>query len=177
MRKFLFIQGDHGAGRKRKRGTFLALRWGEGRKKKANQASLLLRRKIAGKPSVVVGVVIDVAYHGEGGKKVKASPFFEAALSKAGQIPDGGDRTHTGPLDSAEIEAHVRHSDVYQYPGSLTTPPCGEGIAWNVVAEPAYVSAETYEKAKRVMKFNSRYTQNAPGEINLLQNAAMTVPV
>ncbi len=33
----------------------------------------------------------------------------------------------------------------YRYSGSLTTPPCGEGVLWHVMAEPLTLSAEQIE--------------------------------
>uniref|UniRef100_L2GBZ8 Carbonic anhydrase n=1 Tax=Colletotrichum fructicola (strain Nara gc5) TaxID=1213859 RepID=L2GBZ8_COLFN len=66
----------------------------------------------------------------------------------------------------ANVFAHLD-----EYSGSLTTPPCTEGIAWNVVAEPLTVDDVTFRAAKRVMKFNSRYTQNVPGQKNLLDHS------
>jgi carbonic anhydrase len=59
-----------------------------------------------------------------------------------------------------------------RYSGSLTTPPCHEGIAWNLSCRPLTVSVETYQRVKDVVKFNARFTQNTPGEINLLENVA-----
>jgi carbonic anhydrase len=59
-----------------------------------------------------------------------------------------------------------------RYSGSLTTPPCDEDIAWNVGCRPLTVSVETYRRVKDVLKFNARFAQNIPGEINLLENVA-----
>ena len=33
----------------------------------------------------------------------------------------------------------------YRYPGSLTTPPCSQGVLWNVLAQPIEMSAEQIE--------------------------------
>ena len=63
-------------------------------------------------------------------------------------------------------------SEVYQYDGSLTTPPCTEGVHWSVVRDPVFVSAGEFGTAKGVLGFNARYTQNVPGEQNLLYQAA-----
>lgn len=82
-----------------------------------------------------------------------------------------GDESLTGPLDFGDLESHIRSSDIFQYSGSLTTPPCTEGLAWNVVRSPIHVDVSTFRRAKSVIKFNSRYTQNAPGQINLLSSA------
>lgn len=64
---------------------------------------------------------------------------------------------------------------VFRYSGSLTTPPCSEGVSWTVSAEPIQVDAKAFNAFKEVLKFNARYTQNNLGETNLLQNVADTL--
>jgi len=41
--------------------------------------------------------------------------------------------------------------DYYRFNGSLTTPPCTEGVRWLVMKEPAEVSAEQIRKFEEVM--------------------------
>ncbi len=43
----------------------------------------------------------------------------------------------------------------YHYFGSLTTPPCTEGVNWSVLKTPIEVSEEQIEKFKSVMGFNN----------------------
>lgn len=100
------------------------------------------------------------------------SSFFTNALAHVGDAPNAGDTAATGPLESGDLEPVTQDSEVYQYDGSLTTPPCTEGVKWSVVKDPAFVSADTFAGAKAVLGFNARYTQNAPGERNLLHHAA-----
>lgn len=114
----------------------------------------------------VIGLVIEVATDSE-----SPSDVVSAALANVGDIPEAGDTTTTPPLDFTSLQSHISHSDVFSYAGSLTTPPCSEGVDFNVVAEPVFVDVATFRAVKSVLKFNSRYTQNAPGEINLLDNA------
>ena len=118
----------------------------------------------------VVGFPIEVASDAQGWALLKN------VFKNVGDAPEVDTEAPTGPLDFAQLEDHLAHSTtVYQYDGSLTTPPCTEGIAWNVVKEPIYVDVLTFRMAKAVMKFNSRYTQNKPGQINLLDHARNTL--
>jgi len=48
-------------------------------------------------------------------------------------------------------------------------------VAWTVSAKPLSVDARAFNAFKDVLKFNARYTQNNPGEVNLLQNIADTL--
>ncbi len=92
-------------------------------------------------------------------------------LNVFGNKPKLEPKTRTGPLNFAGLESHFNGATVYQYDGSLTTPPCTEKVAWNVVRQPIYISYKTYRAVKSVLKFNSRYTQNDPDQINLLDKS------
>lgn len=67
-----------------------------------------------------------------------------------------------------------KSSTVYTYAGSLTTPPCSEAVTWFVAETPIDVSVRQYKQFKRIMKFNSRFTQNdlhKPVTDNLIADA------
>jgi carbonic anhydrase len=113
----------------------------------------------------VVGFLIEV------GTDAEANPLLANIFEHVADIAVPGSEGLTGPLDFTELAAHLQSSQVYQYSGSLTTPPCTQGIAWNVVANPIYIDIATYRAAKGVMGFNSRFTQNHPGQKNLIKHA------
>ncbi|KXH62989.1 carbonic anhydrase [Colletotrichum nymphaeae SA-01] len=117
-----------------------------------------------GPSNSVVGFLIEV-------DNSAPSPFLANVFAHLDEVEEPGSHAETEELDFGELQRLLGGSDVYQYDGSLTTPPCTEGIAWNVVAEPLRVDDVTYRAAKKVMKFNSRYTQNVPGQRNLLENS------
>lgn len=125
----------------------------------------LTRSLRADESAAVIGIMLEVTPDQE------QSLFFTNALAHVGDAPNAGDTALTGPMASKDLEPIVQDSEVYQYDGSLTTPPCTEGVKWSVVKDPAFVSAETFAGAKAVLGFNARYTQNAPGERNLLDHA------
>ncbi|KAM0286269.1 hypothetical protein ACHAQH_000998 [Verticillium albo-atrum] len=113
----------------------------------------------------VVGFLIEL------GNANQALKLWPNVFKNLNSIRTPGTLTQTGPLSFNELKNHLAKSVVFQYSGSLTTPPCTQDIAWNVVKQPVYIDLANYHKAKSVMKFNSRITQNHPGEINLIENA------
>ncbi len=51
----------------------------------------------------------------------------------------------------------------YTYMGSLTTPPCSEGVQWIVMRQPVSVSTEQIELFSRLYPMNARPTQQVAG--------------
>jgi len=53
----------------------------------------------------------------------------------------------------------------YTYMGSLTTPPCSEGVLWLVMKQPVQVSTEQINIFSRLYKNNARPIQPAAGRL------------
>ena len=51
----------------------------------------------------------------------------------------------------------------YSYPGSLTTPPCSEGVNWYVLAAPMTLSAKQIDAFVRIFGNNARPVQTLKG--------------
>jgi carbonic anhydrase len=49
--------------------------------------------------------------------------------------------------------------------GSLTTPPCSEGVLWMVMQQPVTVSAEQIDVFARLYPMNARPLQQASGRL------------
>jgi carbonic anhydrase len=69
------------------------------------------------------------------------------------------------------VETHLEHVQVdiddllpaerstYRYDGSLTTPPCSEGVKWMVFTTPAQLSAEQIAAFREILNGNNRPIQ------------------
>ena len=69
------------------------------------------------------------------------------------------------------VEIHLEHIKVtvedllpttrtsYRYEGSLTTPPCSEGVKWFVMTTPVQLSADQIAAFTAVVKDNNRPVQ------------------
>jgi carbonic anhydrase len=86
-------------------------------------------------------------------------PSIETPGSKV-TIPAG--------VDFSSAMARMQSSDILQYSGSLTTPPCAEGVTFLVVKEPLALGVEDYNAIKKTVKFNARFIQNSLGGENML---------
>lgn len=49
--------------------------------------------------------------------------------------------------------------DIYRYMGSLTTPPCSEGVNWHVIHTPLQASADQIARMRAAMGMNARPVQ------------------
>ena len=48
----------------------------------------------------------------------------------------------------------------FRYAGSLTTPPCSEGITWTVLKSPIEASADQIKRFAQLFPMNARPLQN-----------------
>lgn len=96
-------------------------------------------------------------------KEGEANPQLAKALQ---QIP--------AKLDQAAILTHPvdinallpEKGEVYRFSGSLTSPPCSEGVIWLVLEQPASASAEQIRKFRSVIQHaNNRPVQPLNGRI------------
>jgi carbonic anhydrase len=115
----------------------------------------------------VVAIPFDLSEDG------KTTDFLTAAVKNIADVAEPLTKTKTGPLDFSAIIGAVAAQNLYDYQGSLTTPPCAQGVQFLVLDAPMPVDVKTYNSIKKVIKFNSRPTQNMPGKQNLLQIAAV----
>jgi carbonic anhydrase len=53
----------------------------------------------------------------------------------------------------------------YTFQGSLTTPPCSEGVLWMVMQQPVSVSSEQIDVFARLYPMNARPLQQASGRL------------
>lgn len=98
-------------------------------------------------------------------KSGKANPALVAAWSalpaKVGEI-----HTLKAPLAAEQLLPESR--DYYRFSGSLTTPPCSEGVRWLVMKQPVEVSQAQIDAFKGVMHHpNNRPVQPLNGRVIL----------
>ncbi len=100
----------------------------------------------------VIGVFLE-----RGTSSGALAPIFE-------NLPDDIDVNHhlETPFDPATFLPSSRH--LYRYVGSLTTPPCTEGVQWIVMTEPVTVSDEDMAQFAERIHFNARQVQRTLGK-------------
>lgn len=105
-----------------------------------------------GTPRAVVGFLIDRTPQSQG------SEFFS-------QLPPSPDFRSNSTVADIEINLNIAinevlgYTDFFTYQGSLTTPPCKEGLRWFLAKEVIYMSDLQMQELLSVSTFSARPTQ------------------
>ena len=107
-------------------------------------------------------VEIQLIHKDESGKMLIVAVFAEAGASNAGMqslldhLPDKTSSSDISFNPQAFIPPKPGH---YAYTGSLTIPPCTEGIEWRVLKQPVTVSQSQIMALEKITGRNSRLPQ------------------
>ncbi len=112
---------------------------------------LHLVHKSADGTLAVLGVFLDRGNHNSRLDPIWGS--MPAAANAALNPPGLFDVTTLFPADQR----------TYRYAGSLTTPPCSEGVKWHLFKAPVEMSAAQAQAFKGIVGYNSRYVQPLNG--------------
>ena len=87
-------------------------------------------------------------------------------------MPDsaGSEVTMETLVDIDRLLPQDRRTD--RYPGSLTTPPCSEGVKWNLMKTPISDSSGQVDTFKALYFFDARCTQPLNGRV-ILEDASV----
>ncbi|NGZ10006.1 MAG: carbonic anhydrase family protein [Nitrospira sp. LK70] len=103
----------------------------------------------------VLGVFLDASKH------YAENPILKKIIENT---PPEHNAYNTGdsglPLDPSKL-IPVENEHVFTYAGSLTTPPCSEGVSWYVMSEPLKVHSDQIKQLHDILKSNNnRIVQN-----------------
>ena len=106
-----------------------------------------------------LAVVTILFEQGEANAALK--PVFDGMPGQAGETV-----ALAAGLDPAALLPGQR--GYYAYTGSLTTPPCSEGVRWNVLKEPVTLSAAQLNAFQKLYPMNARPVQELNGRIVMM---------
>ena len=92
----------------------------------------------------------------EGRENAALKPVFEAMPAK-----EGGKTALKAKLNPADLLPADK--GYYAFKGSLTTPPCSEGVAWEVMKQPVELSKAQIDAFRKLYKMNARPVQPLNG--------------
>jgi carbonic anhydrase len=110
-------------------------------------AELHMVHKNADGNLAVVGILLR-----EGADNSAYDPFIDNLPASESEAKDAG-----VTVDAAELLP--MEQTTYRYDGSLTTPPCSEGVKWLLMTTPVELSAEQLGKLDELFEANNRPVQ------------------
>jgi carbonic anhydrase len=125
---------------------------------KLAEAELHLVHKSADGKLAVVGILIEVGAE---------NPAFKSTWDN---LP-----VAKGPVQQLSMEVNAAAmlpavQETYRYEGSLTTPPCTEGVKWNVMVEPIEMSEAQLAAFTHIFEGNNRPVQPLEGRTLIEDN-------
>ena len=82
-------------------------------------------------------------------------------MGQSAEAERDGDALPAVTVDVDDLLPAVRTS--YRYDGSLTTPPCSEGVSWIVMTTPIQLSAQQIRAFTEIIPDNNRPLQPLNG--------------
>jgi carbonic anhydrase len=107
----------------------------------------------------VIGVLLEAAS--------EPNTTWASVINALAAAPKTGSAS-VGKLQLQQIMP--QEPEVYRYEGSLTTPPCSEGVKWSVMTQPVKVSA------KQIAKLTKRYAANSRAVQPLNERDILVLP-
>lgn len=101
----------------------------------------------------VVGVMMKVGEH---------NPVIEGIWQN---VPASGETKSALGVELNAMDLLPEAKGYYAYEGSLTTPPCTEGVAWHVMKDPIEVSAAQVTAFQSIFPVNARPIQDLHGRV------------
>ena len=117
---------------------------------KVNNKALLMEMHLVHKNAEEGLGVISILFE-EGGENPFLSKFWSPLPRKVGEVPSNL------KINISEVFPGDPH--FYYYDGSLTTPPCSEGVKWFVMKETVLVSRDQADKFLSIFGENARPVQ------------------
>jgi carbonic anhydrase len=122
-----------------------------------------------------------LVHKSEGGKLAVIGVFIEEGAHNAAFDPiwnnlprQKGVETHYPAVNVDVDKLLPANRSSYRYDGSLTTPPCSEGVRWIVMTTPIQLSAAQIQAFTAIIHDNNRPTQPLNGRRVLAEAVAVT---
>jgi len=112
----------------------------------------LVHKDVDGRPAVVAVLLERGAAH----------PLVQSVWNNL-PLEKGDEVSARGLLDLNQLLP--KDTRYFTYMGSLTTPPCSEGVLWMVMQQPVSVSPEQIDVFARLYPMNARPLQQASGRL------------
>lgn len=106
--------------------------------------------------TAVVGVLLQA-------DDARANPAFTRIFNNAPKLLSGATAKGEPAGSLNPLDLLPRNRAYYAYAGSLTTPPCSEGVHWYVLAQPVYVTSAVVAQYQRLLTesaINNHYKSN-----------------